>query len=213
VHGIRWNYTGHASPERLRALVQSRPNTELPEALKRGLTLKCFHREARGDDASYKRAVFCGTVARELFDWFFNARTGYRGAFFDSPEAGLKANRLLIDSLAGQLAEWAVNSGVDADSDWILGSLAKPSAKAWLAEYPGLCPTCEWEWNSSSSSELRIANGRWEHSAHIHAAWGQHAPYLTKIRFFGGFMDVNQREWIADHKTGREAHIWEHGWS
>jgi hypothetical protein len=148
-----------------------------------------------------------------LFDWFFNATTGYRGAFFESASAGTQANRAFVDHLAPFLADWAIGQQLDPDRQWVLASLAKSSAKAWLAEYPGLCTMCAGEWSSSYGAELHIENSRWERSAHVHSAWGRQAPLLSKIRIFGGFVDAQQKEWLASHKTERAEHIWEHGWS
>jgi hypothetical protein len=208
-----WRYVGKANPERLTALAQPLPNVKLPAALQCGLTLKCFHRESRSDEASYKRAVFCGTVDAQLFDWFFNAGTGYRGAFFESPDLGTRANRSLVDQLAPFLTDWALSQQLDRDRQWILASLSKTSAKAWLAEYPGLCNLCAGEWSTTYVSELHIENSRWETCAHLHSAWGRQAPRLSKVRIFGGFIDATQNEWLASHKAERAKHIWEHGWS
>ncbi|WP_042955290.1 hypothetical protein [Pseudomonas sp. G5(2012)] len=208
-----WHYVGESTPQRISALENSLPNTELSGVLKNGLTLQCFHPEPRTDDTSYVRAVFCGTVSPDLFDWFFNSSTGYRGAFFQSPEAGDQANRLLVDQLSDFLADWAVTTQTDADRAWILASLAKPSAKAWLAEDPGLCARCKGEWDQSHVSDLQIKNSRWELASHVHAEWGRQAPCLSKIRIFGGFINAQQQEWIAQHKSDRAFHIWKHGWS
>jgi hypothetical protein len=120
---------------------------------------------------------------------------------------------LLVDQLAHFLAEWALSQQHDRDQQWILASLSKPSAKAWLAEYPGLCALCAGEWTPTYVSDLQIENSRWEASSHVHSVWGRQAPGLSKIRIFGGFMDATQNEWLASHKTERARHIWEHGWS
>lgn len=208
-----WRYVGKADPARLAALAHPLPHAELAGALLRGLNLKCYHREPREHDASYARAVFCGTVDPRLFDWFFNARTGYRGAYYEAPAAGTLANRALVDQLFDPLVDWALAQQLDRDLPWILASLSKPSAKAWLAEYPGLCASCSGEWSTSYVSDLQIENFRWEAASHIHSTWGRQAPYLTKIRIFGGFIDSEQTEWLSAHKPDRATHIWEHGWS
>lgn len=208
-----WRYVGRADDVRIEALAHPLPNADLPDALRLGLALNCFHREPRDNDPTFKRAVFCGTVDTRLFDWFFNASTGYRGAFFESPECGSRANRMLIDKLAELLVQWALSQRLDNDREWVLASLSKPSAKAWLAEYPGLCPRCAGEWSNTYVSALRIENSRWETSGHIHSAWGCQAPELSKVRIFGGFIDNGHNEWLAAHKAERAKHIWEHGWS
>jgi hypothetical protein len=210
---MAWRYKGTADSQRLFALTHPLPQAELPAALENGMKLECFHREPRHDNPAYRRAVFCASVQPALFDWFFNASTGYRGAFFDSPEVGTHFNRTLVDHLAPFLADWALTEKLVTDHHWILASLAKPSAKAWLAEHPGICPDCAGEWSSSYVSGLQIENSRWEQSLHVHSAWGRQAPLFSKIRIFGGFMDDQQNEWLAAHKQDRAKHICEHGWS
>lgn len=202
-----WRYVGTTEPTRLAALTHPLPLTELAGALRCGLKLMCFHRESRHDDEAYKRAVFCGSVSHEIFDWFFNASTGYRGAFFESPDAGSRANRWFVDELADFLTDWVIAQGLDPDRRWVMESLAKPSVKAWLAEYPDLCEKCTGEWCSSDTSELQIENDRWEHSTHVYSLWGRQAPRLSKIRIFGGFFDAQQNEWLATHKTERQMHL------
>jgi hypothetical protein len=144
-----WEYVGSADPERIDALHRSPPLSQLPTELLRGMSLRCFHWEKRDGDPNFERAVFCGEVSRSLFDWFFNSRTGYRGAFFQSPEAGSRENRLLLDRIAPDLAKQAVTQGLSQDEARILASLRMNSAKLWLAEYPGLCPSCAGEWSKS----------------------------------------------------------------
>lgn len=208
-----WRYVGKVEPERLATLTSPLPHSELAGALQNGLKLECFHREPRQHDYAYQRAVFCGTVSTQLFDWFFNASTGYRGAFFQSASTGTQASLALVSHLTPLLADWAISQQRDTDREWILASLGKQSAKAWLAEYPGLCGKCAGEWSSSYNSDLLIENSRWECSSHVHASWGRQAPRLSKIRIFGGFIDSQQNEWLAPHKADRAKLIWEHGWS
>lgn len=208
-----WEFVGEAEPDRLLLLSQPRPALELSAALREGLCLVCYHRDLRQGDPSFQRAVFCCTVAEPLFDWFFNASTGYRGAYFESPDLGSQFNRILLNDLAPQLAAWAGACHHEVDKEWIHCSLRGTSAKVWLAEHPGLCPACAGEWSSSTASDLEIKNGRWENASHVHAMWGRQAPKLTKIRFFGAFIDSGGNEWVAPRKSNRAQHIWEHGWS
>lgn len=178
-------------------------------------SIACFHREARGDDPSYLRADFCIVVATGLFDLVFNAQTGYRGAYFESPEVGLRTNRALIDGLAQTLLRWAAEYYPGEDQNWIAESLSLASAKLWLAEEPLCrCSKCKGEWsNKPDASALQIENDRWELAKHTHAEWGRQAPELTKLRIFGAFVNTEHREWVAPHKTDRARQIWEHGWS
>lgn len=45
------------------------------------------------------RSVLQFPIPVELFDWFFNARTGYRACFWASPDNGLRFNAEIIDAL------------------------------------------------------------------------------------------------------------------
>ncbi len=208
-----WHYVGTATSGRMAALASPRPAAELPVVLREGLALVCYHRDPGHTDTSYERAVFCGTVEPSIFDWFFNASTGYRGAYYEAADAGLRFNRALINCVAPTLVRWVIAQDSAENGDWIVKSLCAPSAKAWLAEYPGLCSACEGEWSQSQTSELRIENGRWEQATHTHAIWGRQAPLLTKIRIFGGLINAHGQEWLAAHKEGRATHISQHGWN
>ena len=208
-----WKYIGSATAERRDRLERPKPYSDLLVALK-GSPIACFHREPKQREESYTRAVFCLDVGNELFDAFFNATTGYRGAYFVEPEAGLAANRQLIAELSPGLISWATARDPQLDSAWLIESLSLPTAKAWLAEDAvALCSSCAGGWGALYVSSLHIRNGRWENSPHTHAAWGRQAPELSKLRIFGGFVDDQHHEWVADHKRGRADQIWEHGWT
>lgn len=208
-----WTYIGNATSERRERLEQPKPYSELLSALKAS-PIVCFHREPKQRDESYTRADFCLDVGGELFDAFFNAATGYRGAYFLKPERGLAANRPLIAELSPALLAWAAARGPTLDSAWLIESLSLPTAKAWLAEDAvALCPSCAGGWSVSYRSSLHVRNGRWENSTHTHAVWGRQAPESSKVRILGGFVNDEHHEWVADHKRGRAEHIWEHGWT
>jgi hypothetical protein len=59
------------------------------------------HADGRWDDC---RVVVQFGVGAEVFDWFFNARTGYRAHFRANYMLGLKFNSEVIDALRGGLA-------------------------------------------------------------------------------------------------------------
>jgi hypothetical protein len=94
-------------------------------------------------------------VHPELYDWFFNARTGYRAQFWISPEAGAAFNerlsRTLADTLSAKLpATLAVRrvhvdgrgtsrgerdeGAVQRTRDELLASLSPGQAKIWICE-------------------------------------------------------------------------------
>jgi hypothetical protein len=208
-----WRYAGTAAAERRDRLASPKPYSELLAALKT-TRLACFHKEPRQRDASYTRADFCLDIGSELFDAFFNASTGYRGAYFVAPERGLAANRQLIAELSPVLIESAIRREPRVDRALLIESLSLPSAKAWLGEDTvALCSSCAGGWSSSYVSDLSVVNDRWERSVHTHAVWGRQAPELTKVRIFGGFVNDEHQKWVADHKLERAQHIFEHGWT
>ena len=57
--------------------------------------------EGRRED---RRAVVQFAVGERLFDWMFNARTGYRAHFRADAETGLAFNDRIVEALAGVLA-------------------------------------------------------------------------------------------------------------
>ncbi|QQE87916.1 hypothetical protein [Azotobacter chroococcum] len=211
---LDWDYVGRATFDRRTRMQNPPPFSRIIDQLKDEMNLVCFHREQKSSDQSYSRAVFCATVEPALFDLFFNSPTGYRGEFFISPERGVAANRLLLQELSPKLIQFAAIQDTGIDQAWLLESLSKLSAKAWLAEESlSLCSKCAGEWSTSYVSELEIRNGRWECSDHAYSVWGRQAPCLTKIRFFGGFINSTNQEWLAEHKQSRAAQIWQYGWT
>jgi hypothetical protein len=96
-------------------------------------------------------------------------------------------------------------------------SLATPSAKVWLAEHgkeiERKCPACKGEWSINSADGSEIRNGRWEMAAGQKAEWGRQAPYLTKLRFMGAFVDDRFAEYVPYDKRFRSNDISYFGWS
>ena len=174
----------------------------------------CFHADQKQRDRSYRRACFCLDAGVALFDAFFNAASGYRGAYFQAPETGEAANRRLFDSLSPVLVEWAAARVPSIERAWITESLSLSTAKAWLVEdTKALCQSCAGGWSATDAAKLQILNNRWEHSAHTHAIWGRQAPELSKVRVMGGFVNRLHAKRIADHKRNRAQQIWEYGWT
>jgi hypothetical protein len=64
-----------------------------------------FAIDSSHDDFADKRAVIQFQVTPDDYDWFFNARTGYRARFWESPETGLEFNRELMGSFKEVLGD------------------------------------------------------------------------------------------------------------
>lgn len=211
---LGWRYVGKCDPERLKALAERLSFPQVVDEVNREMKLRCFHHQPRTDDPSYSRPVYCVEIGESLFDAFFNSELGYRGQYFVSPDTGLEANCLLLTALCPALVSWTLRNYASVDVTQLAEALCLPSAKAWLSEGSlKLCAACSGEWAPSYQSELQIQNDRWERSDHLHATWGRQAPRFTTLRLFGGFVNAEHKEWVADHKLRRARQIWAHGWS
>jgi hypothetical protein len=204
-----WKFVGKSDEQRLSLLSQPFVFDELILKLKQEMQVVCFHRDVCDKDNTYSRPMFCVYIGFTLFDLFFNSASGYRGQYFESPNQGNNANRRLLDTLSPLLVNWALANNQPIDLDWLNTSLSQNSSKAWLVEYYALnCQECDNEWTSSYKPELMIENQRWNKSSN-----GAQAPQFSKIRIFGGFINHQKDEWVADHKKCRATHIWQNGWS
>ena len=131
--------------------------------------------------------------------------------FFCSPFDGLRNNARLIRAIAPVLIE---TTDGKVDGSFARQSLDSLTAKVWLAENGNKvcreCPGCEGEWSSPQDDEPELRNGRWELCADKR---GRKAPYLTKLRVFGGFLNANRDEWVAARKRRHSHEIHDFGWS
>jgi hypothetical protein len=182
------------------------------ERIERESEIVCCHPDRCGCDSQFERVIYCIRVSKALFDLFFNSRTGYRGSYFESPYRGLEANAFLIETLRPKLIAWSRKKATCCDPNFVEDSLRALSAKAWLAEVEKeFCEHCRGEW-PETTQDTRIKNGRWEYADRF-AGWGQQAPYLTKIRVFGAFLNCQRDEFIPHDKRHRADDIHKWGWS
>jgi len=100
--------------------------------------------------------------------------------------------------------------------DFAEESLKACSAKVWLAERGkemGDCTHCSGEWSTPQDDVAEILNDRWEKDTNVNARYGRKAPYLTKIRIFGAFLNDLYDEFIPTKKRFRANEIHKVGWS
>jgi hypothetical protein len=214
VHVTEWKYKGVCDDARLRTLQTSEPFDDIADRLERGMKTVCCHTTDCCDMLGYKRTIYCVEIGPKLFDLFFNSQSGYRGAYFQSPERGLSANRLLLRTVAPRLVAWTSAHSEGQDPEFAAASLSRASAKAWLAEQTlSLCERCKGEWSPTVRADLEISNGRWECDSHMHAVWGRQAPWFAKVRFIGAFLSETGEEYVASRKKHRARDIWARGWS
>jgi hypothetical protein len=204
---------------RISALSAGVSFVHIAERIASDMTVLCCHRsEIEGTD--FKRPVYTVFVGLSLFDLFFNSKVGYRAAYFQSPGIGLDANVLLMRAVASRLVADPLSAGSELPPDFIRESLVTPSAKAWLAEHSKeldqKCPGCEGEWSSGSAGpaeQAEILNRRWETTSGQKAEWGRKAPYLTKLRLMGAFINERHHELVPFDKRFRAYEIHQFGWS
>jgi hypothetical protein len=172
----------------------------------------CGHKGACNDDPAFSRAAYSVELPRHLFDWLFNSVNGYRAWYFRSAHDGLRNNARLIRALTPTLLDSA-----KIDTSFAGHSLDALTAKVWLAERGNEvsreCPGCEGEWSPPQDDTPELLNGRWDLSTDPRAKCGRKAPYLTKLRIFGGFLNANGDEWVAARKRHRSREIQNYGWS
>ena len=192
---------------------------DLTSKIANGLRVLCCHRvEIEGTD--FRRPVYTLQIGRPLFDLFFNSPFGYRAAYFRSPGAGLDANGQFLTAIAERLANDPLNSGTTLTTKFILESLRTPSAKAWLAEHGKevelKCAGCKGEWSAGTCGPPELAeicNGRWDSTPGQNAEWGRKAPYLTKLRVMGAFLNSQLCEYVPNDKRFRAYDLHRFGWS
>ncbi len=102
-----------------------------------------------------RRAIVQFQVSPELYDWFFNARTGYRARFWIGPEVGIAFNKQIAQVL-GEVSDRRLPATVpvrkievniescsrqetdvgamEIPRDELLASLAPDASKIWIGE-------------------------------------------------------------------------------
>ena len=213
----RWDFNLSINGQRLANLGIALSFEEIVKSVKDDIKILCFHPDPCIDYRGFERVVYCIQVSKYLFDLFFNSRNGYRAHYYRSPFEGMRANRLFIDSLLPVLLDspYTKNCAVTVD---VRESLASNSTKVWLAECgkevrPD-CTGCKGEWEASKTPySPEIMNNRWETSARAIARWGTSAPYHTKLRIIGAFIDNRCNEFIPEKKRHRAREIHDFGWS
>jgi hypothetical protein len=215
-----WNYSlSREAARRLPGLTAGTTFTEVTRQIVGEMSILCCHySEVAG--TGFSRPVYTVQVSPDLFDLFFNSADGYRAAYFRSPGAGLEANLEFMRAIVSTLSKSTLSANCGLSEKRIVESLTTPSAKAWLAEHgkeiDRKCPGCGGEWSSGSSGppeQAEILNGVWETAKGQNAEWGRKAPYLTKLRIMGAFVNDRLHELVPHDKRFRAHDINQFGWS
>jgi hypothetical protein len=209
-----WQFSPSLGEERVRALSAAPKFAEITERIANTVVVLCCHRQECDDDRDFSRAVCSLTIPQSLFDLFFNSVHGYRGSYYASPFVGIEANHNFICRLLPLIV-----SLTDINSDGLTSAFAKESltslsAKVWLAEVGlGLCRHCEGEWSPPADEAAEILNGRWNIEPSIYGRWGRKAPYYSKLRLIGGFLNARYDEYIPACKRRRAQTLHWSGWA
>lgn len=119
-----------------------------------------------------------------------------------------------MKALLPRMVAWAEINSPGFASSFALASLTATSSKAWLAECSlELCKSCAGEWHHPNDDVPEIENGRWEQGNCPNSKKGRKAPFHSKIRLFGAFLNGHGDEFIPAKKRQRAFDINESGWA
>jgi hypothetical protein len=206
---FKWEFNKSIGDTRINNLINSPTFEDIAQLINQRMNILCGHDQDCDEADGYLRYIYCIEIDKDIFDLFFNSRNGYRAWYFRSPYAGLAKNNYLINCLMPKL----INSGkIKADPESIQQSFKSLSAKAWLAEKDRcLCDKCG-EWTHSNDSEAELYNGVWDVANEPNSNFGKTAPYLSKIRIIGSFINA-RGEFVSNRKRDRYRQIHLIGWS
>lgn len=204
---------------RLPNLRKGVPFEQIAVDIATSMNVLCCHRSAiKG--SNFCRVAYCVELHKPLFDQFFNSEQGYRAAYFRSPWHGLSTNATFMAAVSPSLISNTLSGTCGLSSEFIRESLRTPSAKVWLAEHgkevERNCAACRGEWSTGSAGDPatpEISNDRWELAKSVKGSWGSKAPYLTKLRIMGAFLDERHNEFVPCDKRFRAEEIHAFGWS
>ena len=213
VSAEKWTFATTVGDARLRALAEPPSFLDIVESVLADMHVLCCHPDPCDVADGFERIIYCVKVDPALFDLFFNSKAGYRATYYRSPYEGLAANAKALEMLTPELVGSAATKG-QRPQHFIEESLLSQSAKLWLAEPErGICELCSGEWSNPTDLEGDIQNGLWERDPHGNAVKGRKAPYFTKLRIFGAFLNQRFDEVIPERKRFRAQHIHKWGWA
>jgi hypothetical protein len=216
--------------ERARLLEAGVRSDELMNAIAAAIRDAVAHRTAKfGIDTKndQPRAIIQVRVGLNLYDQFFNSRTGYRAHYWSSPDEGNSFDETLICHLRQALSdhipisvegcnvivkfpneireEWG-GGPCQVTRDFALQSFQPEASKAWI---------CEWLITDGRDLNQRQQLGllnpkliikRWSED-------GLRAPCGEWLDFKGGFVDSSGNATPSKKRTDRASEIHETGWT
>jgi hypothetical protein len=143
-------------------------------------------------------------LSEQVFDQFFNGRSGYRAQYYLSPEEGVLFNRDVVQGLRGSLRDAYARHPLQVDIDLALSSVDGPHSKVWLAGNPSA-------FNSAPANTLNPE--RWVRNS---ASLGRRAPLPESpaLELKGAFVHPHTGQiFIDDLKTDRPCDLFSRGYS
>lgn len=211
---LYWQFSSALGEQRQRALSSAPPFISIVKRVHDEMQILCGHKDPCKDNAAFSRRVYTIQISRELFDLVFNSAWGLRASFYRSAYDGLKDTARLISEAAPLLLQAQT---IEGDAEEARQSLSSPTAKVWLAECGNEpcrdCGGCKGEWTPSQDESAEIFNQRWESSTDPKARDGRKAPYFTKLRIYGAFLDSSHNEFTPERKRYRAMQLRDYGWS
>jgi hypothetical protein len=238
-----WSFDAIAArdPQRARQLEAAGTDDELVRALAHALdqAWRDGHYRLAVDSLENAfvelRAIVQFQVTPELYDWFFNARTGYRSRFWIAPEVGQTFNGKLVGALSDVLSdhlpkefdarriEVEVSNAARGENDTgaitigrnaFLDSMNPGPAKIWI---------CERRYTGQSGSAEEIGFAVLTHAAELivprwqAATAGLRAPRPDKdyawLDLKGGFVDAEGTLMQPKTPLKRAQQLHNEGWT
>lgn len=187
------------------------------------------------------RTIIQFRVKPELYDWFFNGRTGYRAQFWITPETGIEFNGLVVDAaktvLRKKLPETVivrqievhVNDGSRAEKDTgaisisrdnLLASLVPEVSKIWIGERlydPDGGPIDQIgneTLRKAEQSSPKLCVPRWSNTGKPEGLLAPYpAPDCSWLDLKGGFLAADGTPHQFKPQEKRANDIYETGWT
>jgi hypothetical protein len=155
------------------------------------------------DSQGYFRLELAFRVSAELFDWFFNGRTGYRAAYWLSTQHGMLFNAVALRALLPAIKS-AWENGPLMEKDWepLYASLMGQDSKIWVAnDSRHFCP----------DSQGDLVPARWKERGGVGTCLP--LPQMPRVEIKGTFFDRNGNRWLSDLKADRHEHLHQSGFA
>lgn len=138
-------------------------------------------------------------VTAEVFDWFFNGRTGYRAAYWVSAQHGLLFNAAAITAMEPAIGSAAQEQrSLPVSLEQARASLLGQDSKIWAPD-PHVC---EDGWGKKGL----LLPDRWRHREYGYGTCLP-MPEPPYIEVKGTFLDADERIWLSCLKQDRHQRL------